>query len=115
LLSSSALSEALLYGAQNVQEIGGAKPGDKTLVDSLLPLVESFAKAVESGEGLSQAFAHSAEVSSEAAKQTAELLPKIGRAKTHAEKGLGIPDAGAVSLAIVATTVSKAIQKMESK
>jgi D-erythrulose 4-kinase len=115
LLSSSALSEALLYGAQNVQEIGGAKPGDKTLVDSLLPLVESFAKAVESGEGLSQAFAHAAEVSNEAAKQTAELLPKIGRAKTHAEKGLGIPDAGAVSLAIVATTVSKAIQKMESK
>lgn len=114
-LSSVALAEALKYGAANVQEIGGAKPGDKTLVDALLPLVESFAAAVAAGQSFAQAFERAAKASNDAAHKTSELLPRIGRAKTHAEKGLGIPDAGAVSLGIIATAVSNAIKKMESK
>ncbi|NUS89247.1 MAG: DAK2 domain-containing protein, partial [Streptomyces sp.] len=40
-----------------------------------------------------------------AAKATAELLPRLGRARPHAEKSLGTPDAGAVSLALIARAV----------
>jgi dihydroxyacetone kinase len=113
-LSSRALADALEYAAQNVQEIGGAKQGDKTLVDALLPFVESFSASISAGQDLASSFNKAAQASSEAAVLTAELVPRIGRAKTHAEKGIGVADAGAVSLGIVAAAASKAIQRMES-
>ncbi|NUP37517.1 MAG: DAK2 domain-containing protein, partial [Streptomyces sp.] len=40
-----------------------------------------------------------------AAKAPAELLPRLGRARPHAEKSMGTPDAGAVSLALIARAV----------
>ena len=50
--------------------------------------------------GLGAAFAAAAEVADKAAQATADLLPRIGRARPHAEKSLGTPDAGAVSMAL---------------
>jgi dihydroxyacetone kinase len=114
-LDSGAFAQALEYAAMNVQKIGGAKPGDKTLVDAFVPLVESYSRSVTDGKTFSQAFAKATELCSEAAQLTASMVPRIGRAKTHAKKGLGAPDAGAISLSIVATAVNKAIQNMESK
>ncbi|MER6978921.1 DAK2 domain-containing protein, partial [Streptomyces carpinensis] len=40
-----------------------------------------------------------------AAAATADLLPRKGRARPHAEKSLGTPDAGAHSLALITRAV----------
>ena len=45
-----------------------------------------------------------------AAQATADLLPKIGRARPLAEKSVGTPDAGAVSMALAFCAVSRALE-----
>lgn len=90
---------------ENIMSLGGAQVGDKTLVDALAPLVETLAGRIEAGEGFRSAWAQGAQAAGSAARGTAELLPRRGRARPLAERSLGHPDAGATSLAMTATTV----------
>ena len=88
--------------ATAVTELGNAKLGDKTMVDALLPFAEAFAGEVGRGASADRALTVAAEVARTAADRTADLSPKIGRARPLAEKSLGHPDPGAVSLALIA-------------
>jgi dihydroxyacetone kinase len=45
-------------------------------------------------------------VATESARATADLRPKVGRARPLAERSVGTPDAGATSLAMCAHTVA---------
>ncbi|MFP7832523.1 dihydroxyacetone kinase family protein [Marisediminicola sp. LYQ134] len=84
----------------------GAVPGDKTMVDVLVPFESALTAEVEAGADLATAWAVAAAVADDAAAATAHLLPKMGRARPHAERSLGTPDAGATSLALIARTVA---------
>lgn len=80
---------------------GKAELGDKTLLDTLIPFSESLTSGVDNGDRLAVAWARSAGVADAAAKSTAALLPKMGRARPHAEKSVGTPDPGAISMALI--------------
>ncbi len=101
---------AVVKGARlaldGVTGLGGAKPGDKTLVDSFVPFVETLEIAFAAGKPLKQAWTEAAEAAGKAADETAKLTPKLGRARPLAERSIGHPDAGAISLAMVAKTVA---------
>ena len=88
---------------------GGAVPGDKTMVDAMVPFVESLEGGVAAGVPLADAWASAAEAARVAAEATAPLVPRIGRARPLAERSVGHPDAGAVSLAILAGAVARAL------
>lgn len=82
----------------SLARLGKARPGDKTMLDALLPLIEAAENS---------ASWHSAAAAAEsAARATAELRPKVGRARPLAERSIGSPDAGAISLAICARVVA---------
>lgn len=87
--------------------LGGASPGDKTMLDALLPFVEELERRVADGETWQTAWAAAADVATEAAKATADMRPKVGRARPLAERSIGTPDAGATSLAMCAHTVAE--------
>jgi dihydroxyacetone kinase len=87
-------------------QLGGASPGDKTMLDALLPFIDELQKRVDEGERWQQAWQAAADVATDAAKATAELRPKVGRARPLAERSVGTPDAGATSLAMCAHTVA---------
>ncbi|MFB7087827.1 dihydroxyacetone kinase family protein [Streptomyces sp. NPDC056296] len=89
-----------------VTSLGGAQPGDKTLVDALQPFVASFTERITSGHPVSRAFADAAADARTAAESTASLRPRLGRARPLAERSLGTPDPGAVSLAMVLAAVA---------
>jgi len=99
--SSSALVQGLEAAKARVATFG-AVPGDKTLVDSLNPLVETFAARVASGADALEAWRDAANAATAAAAATTDMLPQMGRARAHHEKALGIPDPGAHSLALLA-------------
>jgi dihydroxyacetone kinase len=90
----------------DVMRLGGAKPGDKTLVDSFVPFVEALERAASGGARLSQAWSTASEVSEEAARATAPLRPRLGRARPLADRSVGHADAGATSLAMIARTIA---------
>ncbi|CAN5388451.1 D-erythrulose 4-kinase [soil metagenome] len=87
--------------------LGGAAPGDKTMLDALLPFIEDLERRVGDGEKWQDAWRSSADVATAAALATAELRPKIGRARPLAERSIGTPDAGATSIAMCAQTVGE--------
>lgn len=90
----------------DVMRLGGAKPGDKTLVDAFVPFVATLEAASADGAPLKEAWAKASATCEEAAQATAPLSPRLGRARPLAERSIGHPDAGAVSLALIARTIS---------
>ncbi|ORM68850.1 dihydroxyacetone kinase family protein [Pantoea rwandensis] len=88
-----------------IMHFGKAKVGDKTMVDVLVPFSDSLNAAVAEGASLTDAWLAAAKVADKAAQDTAHLVPKMGRARPLAEKSVGTPDAGAISLAMIVNTV----------
>ncbi|WP_084704132.1 dihydroxyacetone kinase family protein [Phaeacidiphilus oryzae] len=93
--------------ADAVSGLGQASPGDKTMLDALLPFADALSRATDGGTGLGAAWRSAAEEATLAAEATSGLRPRIGRARPLADRSLGTPDAGAVSLALIATAVGE--------
>jgi dihydroxyacetone kinase len=92
-----------------IMNFGKAQAGDKTMVDVLLPFRDALTSGAQKGLSLADAWGAAATVAEKAAEDTAQLLPRIGRARPHAEKSLGTPDAGAVSLALIIRAIDNAL------
>jgi len=89
----------------------GAVIGDKTMVDSLVPFADTLSREIDGGASLSDAWDVASRASATAAAETADLLPKMGRARPHAEKSLGTPDAGAHSLALIVARITSVLKE----
>ncbi|GAA3339195.1 dihydroxyacetone kinase family protein [Curtobacterium pusillum] len=83
----------------------GAVPGDKTMVDALVPFDEVLGARIEAGDDLLTAWSAASAAATAAADATADLLPRMGRARTHGEDAVGTPDAGAISFAHITAAV----------
>ena len=80
-----------------LSDMSGAKVGDKTMMDALIPASHAIAAYSGSDEaGLFDAAAQAALQGAEASKQ---FVSKFGRAKSYGEQTIGTPDAGAASMA----------------
>lgn len=106
--SADTVAAAVRDGYDALTRLGKAQPGDKTMLDALLPFSESLSRAVRDGQPLWQAWMAAADQAQDAAAATADLRPKVGRARPLAERSLGTPDAGAVSMAACLRAVVQA-------
>jgi D-erythrulose 4-kinase len=106
-IPAAALAAAIRVGADTMQRLGQAELGDKTMLDALLPFLDALEEDLKGGSTLPAAWAHAAQVATTAAEQTADLRPKIGRARPLAERSVGTPDPGATSLAMCARVVGE--------
>lgn len=80
-----------------LDEMSGAKVGDKTMMDALIPASEAIAAYAGSDEG--ELFAAAAKAAAEGAENSKNFVSKFGRAKSYGAKTIGTPDAGATSMA----------------
>ncbi len=103
------LRAAVRDGAERVQRIGRARLGDKTMLDALMPFVDELDARVGAGDRLPSAWRAAARVAVAAGEATAELTPRIGRARPLAERSVGTPDAGATSMGLVVTAVGSVL------
>ena len=85
---------ALGAAIEAISELGGARRGDRTMLDALIPALEEWRARPHDGVG---AVARAAE---EGAAGTARMHPRLGRASYLSERALGIPDGGAVAVSI---------------
>ncbi len=102
-LEAEGLAQFLQAALDGVMKRGGAKPGDKTMIDALAPAAETAQQvvALPLAEAL-VAIAAAAEAGKEASKA---MVAQFGRAKTLGEACIGFPDAGACSVAIILATM----------
>lgn len=105
------IASAVRAGHDALVALGRAERGDKTMLDALGPFLDSFGAAVESGTGWRTAWLDSVEIAQKAAAETADLRPRVGRARPLAERSVGTPDAGATSLAMCIHTVAELIEE----
>ena len=80
-----------------LDDMSGAKVGDKTMMDTVIPASEAIASYV--GDSVSERFSIAAEAAKKGAENSKNFVSKFGRAKTFGTKTIGTPDAGATSMA----------------
>jgi dihydroxyacetone kinase-like protein len=103
------LAAALAAGVKAVQDLGAAVPGDKTMVDALLPAVEAIREALAGGAELGDAAARGAEAAAEGARATVPLQARKGRASYLGERSVGHEDPGAASTVLVMGALARAV------
>ena len=91
------LQAVFAQALEELSDMSGAKVGDKTMMDALIPA--SRAVAAYGGDDENELFAAAAKAAMEGAEATRGFVSKFGRAKSYGEKTLGTPDAGAMSMA----------------
>ncbi|MGW5654206.1 dihydroxyacetone kinase subunit DhaL [Streptomyces humi] len=91
-------AEALRAGVDKVMALGGAAPGDKTMIDALVPAVDAL------GEGFGAARA----AAEEGAVATTPLQARKGRASYLGERSIGHQDPGATSSALLVAGLEEA-------
>jgi dihydroxyacetone kinase-like protein len=95
------LSEAIM----GVMDMGNAKPGDKTLVDTLTIAQMRYNAAIENDKTFELALAECAAGAKEGKESTRDMMARVGRSARLGERSIGHVDAGASSCAIIVKTM----------
>jgi dihydroxyacetone kinase len=107
-IASADVVDAVAAGIAAVRELGKAEPGDKTMLDAMAPFADQL--SAEAGEAsLPDAWAAATGVAERAATATAQLSPRIGRARPLAHRSVGSPDPGAVSFGLAMRAVGEVL------
>ena len=98
--------------ADKVQKLGKAEPGDKTLLDSLLPGIDSLAESVENSNDITKSLQKMAQAAEAGVEATKEMTAKKGRARYAGERGIGHQDAGATSVYLMLQSFADTVAKL---
>ena len=96
-LDVPALKAEFAAGLEELDDMSGAKVGDKTMMDAVIPASEAI--AAYAGDDEDELFRLAAEAAVQGAENSRNFVSKFGRAKSYGAKTIGTPDAGAVSMA----------------
>ena len=107
-IDQARFAEMLHHASDQMTGMGGAKRGDKTILDSLCPYAEYLTE--HEGPGI---WRDAAEKAEEAA--TAQLVPRIGRARMYGERGKGVCDGGAVLFAVIVGLLADYLENRDVK
>lgn len=81
---------------EELDDMSGAKVGDKTMMDAVIPASQAI--AAYQGDGEDGLFAAAAQAAAQGAENSRQFVSKFGRAKSYGAQTIGTPDAGAVSM-----------------
>ena len=95
-LDIAGLQAAFSRALEALTEISGAKMGDKTMMDALIPA--SLAIASYQGDDENELFASAARAAAQGAEDSKQYVSKFGRARSYGAQTIGTPDAGAMSM-----------------
>ena len=92
-------AHALDQGCRAISELGGAKPGDRSMLDALDPFVKALKKSVNEDD-FRKTILNAIEAAELGAEATATMKPRVGRSSYLGDRVLGHPDPGAKAVAI---------------
>ena len=102
----------LLTARDKVLDISGAQPGDKTLLDTLIPAQESYQAALEANESFDDCLGKMSTAAEVGRDKTKDMIAKVGRSSRLGERSRGVVDAGATSCCLILQTLATTIQSM---
>jgi len=98
---------ALRASIEGIKQRGNSDLGDKTLLDSLIPAVDTLEQELSAGKPATKAITAAAATARAAAEATKTMLAKRGRASYTGERSQDSVDAGAMGVAVIFESVSK--------
>jgi dihydroxyacetone kinase-like protein len=102
----AALYEAI---AAEMQAIGKAQLGDKTMLDAWLPAAQALREAANSGANLQDGMSNATAAAWAGVENTRDLIPKRGRAARLGARARGHQDAGATSAWLMIKTLEESL------
>ncbi|MGO7136357.1 dihydroxyacetone kinase family protein [Rhizobium leguminosarum] len=91
-------ADAFSLAVEAISALGGARPGDRTMIDALRPAAEAFKAAVGAGRPMQEAWQSAVNAAEKGADATKTMLPRLGRASYLGDRVIGHPDGGAVAV-----------------
>ncbi len=110
--------DAELFGSMleqaiaGVAALGGAKAGDKTLLDTLEPALAAYRRALSEGKPFSEALGELAFAAERGRDSTREMAAKVGRASRLGERSRGSVDAGAASACVILCALAASMRTL---
>ncbi|MDK2810707.1 MAG: phosphoenolpyruvate---glycerone phosphotransferase subunit DhaL, partial [Petroclostridium sp.] len=92
-----------------IQSLGNAKVGDKTLLDTLVPALNAYEAALNEGKSFVDALKAMKKAAEEGKDSTRDMVAKVGRASRLGERSRGILDAGATSCYLLLASMADSI------
>ena len=105
-------AEMLEAGLEGLYGIIDARPGDKTIVDTLFPCKEYIRKAADEGADFAAALDGMKEVAEKGMLSTKDMVAKYGRSARLGERSRGVQDAGATSCCIILQAMADGIKSV---
>lgn len=100
-------AEAFDVAAQAISDLGGAKPGDRTMIDALRPAADAFKAQVAKGVSVQDAWQSAVAAANQGLEATATMRAGAGRASYLGARSKGIPDGGAAAVTIWMAAISQ--------
>jgi dihydroxyacetone kinase len=100
---------AFSAGVDALMELGGAKPGDRTMVDALKPAADALQNALAQSVTPGAALQAAVDAASEGASRTASMHPRRGRSSYVGDRALGHVDPGAHAVALWLAAIHEAL------
>jgi phosphoenolpyruvate---glycerone phosphotransferase subunit DhaL len=95
---AEALFLLLRAGLEEVQRLGAAQVGDKTIVDAFSPAIDAYERGLRSGDDLVGAASRAHAAAEEGMRATVPLQARKGRASYLGPRSVGHQDPGATSM-----------------
>jgi phosphoenolpyruvate---glycerone phosphotransferase subunit DhaL len=100
-IDNKAIASMFESGLAKVRKRTKAQVGDKTMIDALVPAVESITEAVNRGSSVQEALQIAAQAAYKGAVSTKAFKAKFGRAKNLGDRTIGCQDPGATSMSLI--------------
>lgn len=110
VVDRASFSIALRDAVNAVLALGGAKPGDKTLVDVLVPALAAYDDAVAHDAPFAECLSALRRAAGDGLEATRAMAARIGRAARLGERSRGALDAGAASCELLLVTLAEGLR-----
>lgn len=96
----------------SIQKISPAKPGDKTLMDVLVPAVDAYQAALNGGKSFEDCLDVMSAAAESGRDSTKDMVAKLGRSSRLGERSRGVLDAGATSCCLILQTSANTAREL---
>jgi phosphoenolpyruvate---glycerone phosphotransferase subunit DhaL len=104
------LSTMFSASLAKVMKLGGANPGDKTMVDAFYPAVKSLENSAEEGISIKEALERMVKAAKAGAESTKDMISSKGKSSYSGERSLGYEDAGANTVYFITKAIYEEVE-----
>ena len=110
-LDADLFGDALAVAVANVQAMGHAKVGDKTLMDTLVPALTAYRETQSTAGGFAQCLQAMSLAAQQGRDSTRDLQARLGRSARLGSRSIGVLDAGATSCCLILQSMARALER----